>query len=1445
MPSTSISAAAGLETQAGEMAALIQAFNWGATAIGAPETWSPALRMMVPLLLANRFPLLLWWGPDYIQIYNDPYRPIPGDKHPKSLGQPARECWPEIWHIIGPLIDTPFHGGPATWSEDLELVINRAGFFEETHFTVAYSAVPDETAPRGIGGVLATVHEITEEIVGQRRVMALRDLSSAVEVKNAAEACAIAAASLANYAKDIPFALLYLTGADGREATLAAAMGIGMAPEIAPPVILLSQAGGNGTWPLEAAQRTGEMQVLEDLGSKFAQVPPGPWADPPDCAVVAPIRANIAHQFYGFFVAGVSSRLRLDAGYKDFLRLATSQIATAIANARAYEEERRRAEALAEIDRAKTAFFSNVSHEFRTPLTLMLGPIEEMLKDPTRLSPGDLAQLTTAHRNSLRLLKLVNSLLDFSRIEAGRSKATYLPLDLAPLTNELCLHFHSAMQAAGLKFVVDCAPLPEPVYADREMWETIVLNLLSNAFKFTFDGAITVRLNGIGDHMVLSVADTGVGIPDAELPRIFERFHRVEGSRGRTFEGTGIGLALIQELVKLHGGTIEVQSSVGEGATFTVRLPFGKAHLPQDRIGGLGDGAFDHAFSAVRPEAFTGEVLTWISATDLAQPTVATERTSGEAAANRPRILLADDNSDMREYIAHILGGQYELVAVSDGRAALEEARRARPDLVLSDIMMPRLDGFGLLQEIRADERLRDLPVVFLSARAGGEARTEGVAAGADDYLTKPFNARELLARVQTHVQMARWRKETELALRQSEGLLSADLYALRRIQQVRMRLTGSAELQARLSEILAAAADIIGTDKGSIQLYDPKSGALRIVAHQGFGERFLRRFFDKGASMVCHEAARKLQRVVWENIADAPELEGTEDLQVLLGDGIQAIQSTPLVSLDGRLLGVLNNHFRMPHRPNERELGYIDLLARMAADFIERWHGERALRESEARFRAAAMGSSDIVFRMNADWTEMRDLTGAEFIAGALEPDRNWIESYIHPDDRPKAREASEEAIRSKSTFEFEHRILRAGGSVSWAISRIVPIFGEAGEIVEWFGTVKDVTERKKAEEKFRETQRLESLGLLAGGIAHDFNNLLTGVLGNASLLAEEFPERSAAARIVDGLTEAAERMARLTSQMLAYSGRGHFVVEAVDVSDQVDRITGLIHASIPKNVNLKLSLAKELPLVDVDVSQLQQVIMNLVINAAESIGEGEGSVEVKTAVERVADEELQNNVAQTSPPPGEYVCLTVKDAGCGMDEETRSRIFDPFFTTKFTGRGLGLSSVIGIVRGHKGLITVESHAGEGAAFRVFFPISATTRARGRATAVTTSGKGVVLVVDDESVVRQMAQSALERLGYSVITAVNGKEGLDLFRANPGAVDVVLLDMTMPVMSGEETLKRIRSVRPDATVLAMSGFDEREAKQRFGDGIAGFVQKPFTAAKLGAKIAAALPARV
>jgi PAS domain S-box-containing protein len=520
--------------------------------------------------------------------------------------------------------------------------------------------------------------------------------------------------------------------------------------------------------------KTSQSQQLDALGEHFSDLPTGPWDRPPRQALLVPILEQGREKPAGLLIAGLNPYRSLSPAYRDFLELFAGQIAAGLAAARTYEAECRRAQALADIDRAKSAFFSNVSHEFRTPLTLLLGPLEEMVNNPGRnLSREDEDLLSLAHRNGLRLHKLVNALLDFSRLEAGRQTTAFSPTDLGTFTAELASLFRSAMEKAGLAFIVDCPPLTPPLLVDREMWEKIVLNLLSNAFKFTLTGSVRVTLRPLGDTVELIVADTGIGIPEDAQAHLFERFYRVEGAQGRTHEGSGIGLALVRELVKLHGGDIRLQSRPGSGSTFSVTLSRSALRAPESSTPPLQPPGRNDRGNGAR--AFVAEALRWaddgppvppvaISPREEVNPKTSPPAPPGVA---RPLILVAEDNADMRDYITRLLSERFEVVTAHDGQEALDFARQLRPDLLLSDVMMPRLDGFSLLREFRADATLRSIPVILLSARAGEEARVDGLDAGADDYVTKPFHSRELLARVAATLTLVRERAEAAARERQ------------------------------------------------------------------------------------------------------------------------------------------------------------------------------------------------------------------------------------------------------------------------------------------------------------------------------------------------------------------------------------------------------------------------------------------------------------------------------------------------------------------------------------------------------------------------------------------------------------------------------------------------------------------------------------------------------
>ena len=762
-------AARGFLSGGGELGALMRAYPWRTTPLGPPGSWPQSLKMAIRIMLTSQQPIWIGWGEDLLTFYNDPYKSIIGGKHPQALGRPTREVWSEIWSQIGPMLDTALGGDQGTYVESQLLIMERNGYPEETYYTYSYSPIPNDDGT--VGGIFCANTDDTRRVIGERQLASLRDLAAeASHARGWREACARSAAALAKNPRDLPFALIYVAEPDAAVAELAGSTGVDAGCALAPKTVELAD---RSLWPIGEALRTQKIVVAALRPTAGAAVPSGPWPQPPTHAAVIPIPPSGETGRTGALVVGLNPFRLFDDDYRGFLALAAGQIGSAIANAQAYEDERRRAEALAELDRAKTTFFSNISHEFRTPLTLMLGPIEDMLQDEAaQIGPTHRGRLKTAHRNSLRLLKLVNTLLDFSRIEAERTDVSFEPVDLGRLTDELASNFDSAIERAGLALAIDCATLPEPVYVDRDMWEKVVLNLLSNAFKFTFEGGISVALRPSPDGSAaqLVVRDTGVGIPRSELPRLFERFHRIEGRRSRSFEGSGIGLALVQELVRLHGGRIEAESEEGRGTTFTITIPFGTSHLAADRIE---RGRSRRVSTSLRAGAFVEEALRWLpdGQTDETPedrdelPDPPADGRSGDAV-----ILVADDNADMRNYLRRLLEPRWRVETAADGEQALAAIRARRPDLVLTDVMMPGLDGFGLLRELRSDPELRDLPVMLLSARAGEEAQVEGLTAKADDYLTKPFAARELIARVNANLELALLRRETTRHLRESEA---------------------------------------------------------------------------------------------------------------------------------------------------------------------------------------------------------------------------------------------------------------------------------------------------------------------------------------------------------------------------------------------------------------------------------------------------------------------------------------------------------------------------------------------------------------------------------------------------------------------------------------------------------------------------------------------------
>ncbi len=703
-----------------------------------------------------------------------------------------------------------------------------------------------------------------------------------------------------------------------------------------------------------------EPRLVESLLSKLPGLPKGSWLVHPDRAALLQIAPAGETGRTGVLVVGLNPFRLFDENYRGFLRLVAGQISAAIASADAYDQERRRAEALAELDRAKTTFFSNVSHEFRTPLTLMLGPLEQSLAEGHTLPPEEQERVRVAHRNGMRLLKLVNSLLDFSRIEVGRAQASFESTDLAALTAELASNFRSATEKAGLALVVDCPPLPVPAHVDRDMWEKIVLNLVSNAFKFTFDGQITVRLAQDGGAATLTVRDTGTGIPKAELPRLFERFHRIEGARGRSYEGSGIGLALVQELVNLHGGSIRVESEEGGGTAFMISIPLGTAHMPPERL----RSARALGSTAMRAQAYVGEALRWLPEANADQATedeasALTVEAPLTGAVARSRVLVADDNADMRDYVCRLLASRHDCEVVADGAEALAAVRRSRPDLVVTDVMMPRLDGFGLIRAIREDRALRDLPVIVLSARAGEEASVEGIAAGADDYLVKPFSARELIARVDGALAMQRVRREMSEALREEAS-------ALETLNRVGAAVAAEVDLGRAVQIVTDAATELTGAQFGSFfyNVLDDKGESYMLYTLSGVPREAFSKFPMPRNTAVFAPTFNGEGIVRSDDILKDPRY-GRNDPHYGMPKGhlpVRSYLAAPVTSRSGEVLGGLFFGHKDPGVFTERaERLLVGIAAQAAiaidnarlyqaaqAEIAERRRTEAALRESE-----------------------------------------------------------------------------------------------------------------------------------------------------------------------------------------------------------------------------------------------------------------------------------------------------------------------------------------------------------------------------------------------------------------------------------------------------------------------------------------------------------------
>jgi PAS domain S-box-containing protein len=1071
---------------------------------------------------------------------------------------------------------------------------------------------------------------------------------------------------------------------------------------------------------------------------------------------------------------------------------------------------------LAQVDRVKTEFFANISHEFRTPLTLILGPTSDLLAGAAgELPKGARVELNAIVRNAARLLRMVNALLDFSRLEAGRLTVRYQPTDLCAFTAGVASSFRSLIDRAGLRLIVSCKPLSEPVYVDRSDWERVLLNLISNAFKFTFEGEIEVSLRQRASYAELAVRDTGIGIPAAEIPRIFERFHRVESAQARSYEGTGIGLALVQELVKRHGGSVHVQSERGKGSTFTVLVPLGTAHLPQDRIAPE-DG---HAADAARIETYLAEANQWLPGAEEAAVEILRPDESAPLAGppDTRRILVVDDNPDMRRYLERTISAHWRVEVAEDGLVALAKARRNPPDLVLSDIMMPKLDGIALLRELRADPRTGTVPIVVLSARAGEEAALAGLGTGADDYLVKPFSARELITRIRTHLDLARIRREAiETAVR---GRWMEEAMALQRTQAADLRAV---------------------TDSLPV-----------LVAHVGrdLRYRFVNARYEEWVGLKREEIAGK-------RIEEVPGPLAFEQVR-------NAIEA----ALDGRQV-VHESWVPEPHSgrryvkatfvPRYDTAGRLDGYVVLVEDLTdEKRAAERAAFLAEARellgssidTRSTLTQLARLAVPRLADWcvvelvtedgtTPQLEIAHADPAKVELarelcrrfppRPDEPVGASHVLRTGQPELFERLSDDTLAQVAQSPEHlRIIRELGLRS---AIFVPIRTRdricgtltlvtsesqhrydaadlelAQQVADRAGLA--IENARLYEEANTATRRKDEFLAVLG---HELRNPLAPIVTALQLM--RLKGEAGTGREQEVIARQVEHLSRLVDDLLDVSritrGKVHLRKEPLELASVIAKAIEMTSPLIEQRAHkLSTDIPAEGLRVEGDHVRLSQVFANLLSNAARYIDPG-GSITIRA---RRADRDRG-------------IVVDVSDTGVGIPREMLPRIFDLFVQTPqgpartLGGLGVGLSIARSLVELHGGRIRVESEPTRGSTFTVTLPALPAAEkpiaAPGQPRGIAVAHPRRILVVDDNQDAADMLAETLTVAGHEVTIAYDGLQALSVARQSKP--EIALLDIGLPVMDGFELAARLRDEHgPALRIMAVTGYGTESDVQR------------------------------
>jgi PAS domain S-box-containing protein len=1237
----------------GELGQRIREYEWASTSLGPVETWPHSLRTCIRIMLTSRQPIWIGWGKELIKLYNDPYKAIVGGKHPWALGKPASVVWKDIWRDIEPMLKQVMEKDEGTYVESQLLIMERNGYPEETYYTFSYTPIPGDDGKTA--GMFCANTDDTDRITSERQLKTLTHLGKRLaDCKSNREIIQQTIATLEENPQDFPFAIF--RSIQDNKAVLTHSTPLGPSSPLVAKDYDINADNEVGEI-IRKTLATRKPQVFDGLLKKVGDLPRGAWELSPDKLIVLPIMTAAGTSGpYGILSVGLNPFKLLDEKYLGFFTLVADQIATSFSDVHMLEEERKRSEALAEIDRAKTTFFSNISHEFRTPLTLLLGPIQDALNDPSSTEENKV-RMEVAQRNALRMQKLVNNLLDFSRIEAGRMQGKFTSVNICSFTQDLVSTFRSAIEKAEMNLDYECEGVHNKVYVDVDMWEKIVLNLVSNAFKYTTEGSITVRVTEEEKNIVLSVSDTGIGIPADQIEKVFDRFHRVENTQGRSQEGTGIGLAMVKELVRMHQGSIAVDSEVGKGSTFTVRIPTGDEHLEKGTISEAPTSLSHYA------EAFAQEAMKWNRSDDTDLEIVDDAFESAEVkGAKRYKVLLADDNADMRDYVKRLLSEEFKVITAIDGEDAFKKVIQEKPDLLLSDIMMPKVDGFELLKRIRQHADQKNLPVILLSARAGEEAKVEGLDAGADDYLVKPFSAKELMARVEANIKISKSRAAAEANLR----------------EMIKQSPVATTLLKGRdlVIEIANERALEVWGRKHEEVINRAIVEALPEITEQGF-DRLLQQVYSSGVPFNGSEVPVQLMRF------GKPEIV----------------------------------YLNFIYQPLKNENGQTEGIIGAGIDVTEQVLSRKKIEQSQKELNQLANAVPQLVWVANANGDVIYyNERLAEFSGAKKETDGKWLwKILIHPDDLPPTEKAWDEASNSGIEYQMEHRMKMKTGEYRWFLSRAIPHKDENGRVVKWFGTATDIHSSKEhasilEKEVLKRTQELNELNAslkqsnnelqqFAHVASHDLKEPLRKIKTFAGRLVDDkqssFSENGKL--YLKKVNSAVDRMSVMIDGVLNYSmiSAAHQRIEKVDLNETIRDIESDLELIITqKQATIECG---ELPTVEGASVLLYQLFYNLLNNSLKfSNAEQPPVIKITSDISRIGGKE--------------YAEINISDNGIGFEQEFAERIFETFLRLNskdmFEGTGLGLSLCKRIAERHGGFIKAVGELNKGATFVTYLPL-------------------------------------------------------------------------------------------------------------------------------------------